>query len=210
MNQYTTQNQNQMNMGQGGGQGGMRLGAHEFLETQEALRSKTAEIEMFGLFAAQARDPPQPQLKEQLHRRKMKGYQTLVGMMNAQGQGMNAQMMNPQMQQQMQQMGQMNMNNQARIGLNNPQMPQPNPNASTMSDFSIATIALNWHKMGSVTAMMWANECANPQLRMFHVNAANNCQQMAFECFQFLNAMGLYQVPQLADHTMQTMMGMMR
>ncbi|WP_238933682.1 hypothetical protein [Brevibacillus choshinensis] len=34
-----------------------RFAAHDFLETQEALRSKHAEIEMHGLFAEMAQDP---------------------------------------------------------------------------------------------------------------------------------------------------------
>lgn len=192
MNQYRSAR----NAAGGGVQAGMRFGAHEFLETQEALRSKTAEIEFFGMLMSQARDPHLRDIMSSQQRRMMQAYETLMGLMMNQG-----------MQQQVQQMQQqMSMNNQMRIGLHDPQMPAPNPRAVMMSDFSIATIALNWHKMGSVAAMYWANECVQPQLRMYYVNAANSCQQMAYECFQFMNANGLYQVPQLEDHTMQTMM----
>lgn len=52
-----------------------RFAAHEFLETQEALRSKHAEIEMHGLFAEMAQDPQLKNMVLNHQRQIMNAYQ---------------------------------------------------------------------------------------------------------------------------------------
>lgn len=171
-----------------------RFAAHEFLETQEALRSKHAHIEMHGLFAEMAQDP---QLKEILTRHQraiISAYQQGVNLL--QGKGVNVAF------QPIQQIraGQMPM-----VGLQTPQMPTPNPHPSRLSDMTISTLMLNLHKSGAAIGMLWAAECVDPDIRQYHVNGANACQQMAYETWQYMNVRGYYQAPQLADHTMNTM-----
>lgn len=172
-----------------------KFAAHEFLETQEALRTKHAGIEMHGLFADMAQDP---QLKNMIlnHQRSI---------INAYQQGVNLLMGKGVNMQSAPGMGMMRTTQQTAVGLNNPQMMAPNPHPNRLSDMTIATIMLNWHKAGSAIGMLWANECVDPQIRQYHVNGANLCQQMAYETWQYMNMKGYYQAPQLADHTMNTM-----
>ncbi|HZG16732.1 MAG TPA: spore coat protein [Candidatus Bathyarchaeia archaeon] len=172
-----------------------RFAAHEVLETQEALRSKHAEIEMHGLFAEMAQDP---QLKDIISRHQriiINAYQQGLNLLQGKGVNVTAQA------------NQLRMIQQPSIGLQNPQMTTPNPHPSRLSDMTISTIMLNWHKAGSAIGMLWAAECVDPDIRQYHVNGANNCQQMAYETWQYMNARGYYQAPQLADHTMNTMIG---
>jgi len=173
-----------------------RLGAHEFLETQEALRSKVAEVELYGVLINQADDPHLRDILQNQQRRMLQSHQAMLSTLMSQGLQPQATPHTPQV----------NTYEQVRIGLNNPTIPVPNPRAKEMSDFSIATVALNLHKAGATMSMNWTLECTQPSLRMMHATCANICQEMAYELFQYLNQVGQYQVPQLADHTMQTMM----
>ncbi|GAA4715061.1 spore coat protein [Brevibacillus fulvus] len=172
-----------------------RFAAHEFLETQEALRTKHAEIEMHGLFAEMAQDPQLKNMITRHQRTVINAYQQGINLLL--GKGVNVT--------NMPHVPQMRMMEQTSVGLHNPQMVPPNPHPSRLSDLTISTIMLNWHKNGSMVSMMWANECVDPQIRQYHISGANLCQEMAYETWQYMNARGFYQTPQLADHTMNTM-----
>ncbi|WP_400163601.1 spore coat protein [Brevibacillus sp. TJ4] len=177
-----------------------RYAAHEFLETQEALRTKHAEIELHGLLAEMAQDPHLKNMILKHQRMVLTAYQQGINLLAGKGVQVTATMAHP-MQMQMQR------TEPTTVGLRQPQMPQPNPHPTRLSDMTISTIMLNWHKSGSAVSMLWANECVDPQIRQYHVNGANMCQEMAYETWQYMNMKGYYQAPQLADHTMQTMIG---
>ncbi|MBL0387401.1 spore coat protein [Tumebacillus sp. ITR2] len=184
--------------GQTGGQQGLRFGAHEFLETQEALRCKAADLELYGVLISQAQDPHLRDILANQQNRMVQSYQqclALANMGNANA-GVATMAHTPQT----------NVYENIQVGLHNPMQPAPNVNAKTLSDRTIATVALNLHKAGAIFGMQWALECTIPQLRGFHATCANVCQEMAYELFQYLNYTGVYQVPQLADHTMNTML----
>ncbi|KEO85236.1 spore coat protein [Tumebacillus flagellatus] len=176
----------------------MRFGAHEFLETQEALRSKAADIELYGVLISQAQDPHLRDILHNQQNRMVQAYQQCLSVANPQNYASGVATMphTPQT----------NVYENVQIGLHNPMMQPPNPNAKTMSDVTIATTALKLHKSGAVCSMQMALECTQPQLRSFHATCANVCQEMAYELFQYMNYTGVYQVPQLADHTMNTML----
>ena len=87
-------------------------------------------------------------------------------------------------------------------------MSTPMTNAKTLSDQTIATLALNTHKSGSVMGMQWANECVDPNLRMYHVNGANMCQEMAYEIWTWMNQNGYYQPPTFNTQQTAQMTGM--
>jgi spore coat protein CotF len=189
MNRYQQPMQGMQGQGQG-----LKFGAHEFLETQEALRSKAAEVELYGLLIAEAEDPHLRDILTNQQRRMMQAYQEGLGLLMNQG----VQPIVPHTPQ-------VNVYERVQIGLNHPQSPAPNPNPSYLSDRTIATVALDLHKGGAKNAISWALECVLPQIRLYHATCANECQEMAYECWQYLNYNGYYQVPQLADHTMNTM-----
>jgi spore coat protein CotF len=171
-----------------------RFAAHEFLETQEAIRTKAAHIELYGVLFSMVQDTHLKDILFNQQERMLQGYNYGINLL--QGRGIHMTPHTPTLR----------IYERPETGLQQPQMPAPNPNATKLSDFSIATIALNMHKSGSAISMLWACECVDQQIRMYHATSANICQEMAWEMFQYMNTMGYYQAPQLADHTMQTML----
>jgi spore coat protein CotF len=170
-----------------------RFAAHEFLETQEAVRTKVAHLELYGVLFSMAEDTHLKDILYNQQQRMLEGYNYGVALL--QGRGIPMHPHTPVLR----------VYEQPQTGLNQPQLPAPNPNATRLSDFSIATIVLTMHKTGSAISMLWASECVDQQIRMYHATSANICQEMAWEMFQYMNTKGYYQAPQLADHTMQTM-----
>lgn len=171
-----------------------RFAAHEFLETQEAVRTKAAHLELYGVLFSMAQDTHLKDILFNQQSRMLDGYN--FGVQLLQGRGINRMPAHTP---------ELRIYERPQTGLQQPSMPAPNPNASQLSDFSIATIALNLHKTGSAVSMLWACECVDPQIRQYHATSANICQEMAWEMFQYMNDKGYYQAPQLADHTMRTM-----
>lgn len=172
--------------------------AHEILDSMEALRTKAVEIEQHGLFATQCQDPQLKTLLKNHQQRMIQAYQQGVGILQGKGAAMNHQP--PTLT-----------NADYTIGVQNPaQMTtSPNPMPSQLSDYSITALALNTHKAGAMMGMMWASECSDPNLRSFHIQGANLCQEMAYELFQYMNARGYYQPPTFQDGThLSTMVGM--
>ncbi|WP_338453097.1 spore coat protein [Niallia oryzisoli] len=170
-----------------------RFGAHEFLETQELIRSLAANIELHAVCAFMTNDNELKSILSRHIQGMEQSYQQAVNLLQNKGVNMNPPRYG------------MHIQHQPQIGLNNPAMSPPNPQAQRLSEMSIGTIILNTHKAGSIFGMQWANECGEPQLRQLHITCAVNCNNMAYEVWQYMNRKGYYQVPQLADHTMQTM-----
>lgn len=161
----------------------MNFAAHELLETSEALRVKSAQIEQHGLFANQCKDQ---RLKETLSRHQQQmitAYQQGINLL--QGRGASITHQPPVFN-----------NQQANLGVyDQATMAAPPVNTQTLTDSTIATLALHTHKTGAVIGMQWANECVDRQLRMYHVNGANMCQEMAYEIWTWMNQNGYYQPP---------------
>nr|WP_272899176.1 spore coat protein [Caldalkalibacillus salinus] len=84
-------------------------------------------------------------------------------------------------------------------------IPAPDNQAKRLSDITISTLILNSHKAGSMQGMVWANECVDPELRALHTTSAHNCQQMAYEMWQFMNARGYYDAPSMPRNVAATM-----
>jgi spore coat protein CotF len=171
----------------------LSFAAHEFLETQEAVRAIAAHIELYGVLFAMAKDTHLKDILYNQQKRMIEGYNYGVSLL--QGRGIQTTPHTPHL----------HIYEQPQPGLHHPQMTPPNPNATELSDMSIAAIALNLHKTGSAVSMLRACECVDQQIRMYHATSANICQEMAWEMFQYMNYRGYYQAPQLADHTMKTM-----
>ncbi|WP_281884424.1 spore coat protein [Paenibacillus sp. YYML68] len=170
-----------------------RFAALEFLETQEAVRTKAAHIELYGVLFSMVSDQHLKDILYNQQKRMIEGYNFGVNLL--QGRGVQLHPHTPELR----------VYERPQTGLQQPSMPAPNPNATQLSDVSISTIALNLHKAGASMSMQWACECVDPQVRQYHATSANICQEMAWEMFQYMNYRGYYQAPQLADHTMRTM-----
>lgn len=156
------------------------------LETTELARKLTADIELHMLGSDMTQDP---ELKDLLlrHVRAMETtYRHAVSLLQNKGASLTSAAVY-----------QADLNAHPHVGLGQQSMiPAPNTfNARRLSDVTICTLALNSHKAGSMFGMAWANECVDPDVRALHVTSANNCQQMAYEIWQYMNARGFYQAP---------------
>lgn len=174
----------------------MNLAAHELLETSEALRTKAAEIEQHGAFANQCHDQQLRSILIKHQQLMITAYQQGVSIM--QGKGAQITHQSPTFHA-----------NQVTTGMHNQMtMSAPSANTQTLSDQTIATLALNAHKSGAVMGMQWANECVDPQIRMYHVNGANLCQEMAYEVWAWMNQKGYYQPPTFTTSQVNQMSSM--
>ncbi|MGO4886355.1 spore coat protein [Anaerobacillus sp. MEB173] len=174
----------------------MNFAAHELLETSEALRTKAAEIEQHGALAYQCNDQQLKAIIKKHQQLMVTSYQQGINLM--QGKGVQITHQIPNFQQA-----------NPTIGMENQmQMASPMANTQSLSDQTIATLLLNTHKSGAVMGMQWANECVDPQIRMYHVNGANQCQEMAYELWNWMNQNGYYQPPTFSATQTNQMMGM--
>ncbi|MCK8488361.1 spore coat protein [Paenibacillus sp. MBLB2552] len=161
-------------------------GAHEFLETNELLRKLTADIELHALFAGMTNDQALRTILQR-HIQMMDGaYHQVIRLMQFKGMDVSKTTAAHRL----------NLQQTPHVGFQQPQsIPAPSVNVQQLSDMTISTILLNSHKAGSAIGMLWAAECVDPDVRSLHVMCANNCQQMAYEMFQFMNERGYYEVP---------------
>ncbi|PZD96664.1 spore coat protein [Paenibacillus sambharensis] len=172
--------------------------SHEFLATNELMRKITTDIELHALFASMTSDRD---MQDMLYRHIQSMNSTLqraVSVLQNRGMDMSRlSMYQPQAQY------------RPHTGFQDPHMiPAPVMNMespSRVNDITISTAILLTHKAGSVFGMMWATECVDPELRALHVMAANNCQQMAYEIWQLMNARGYYEVPSMPMNDIQQM-----
>lgn len=170
---------------------------HEFLETNELLRKLAADIEFHAMCAEMATDPELRHMLQRHVQHMDQTYEQAIQLLRSKGSAVTASASRP-----MQIHSQ-----QAHAGFQNPQ-PIPEPQTSKvnrLSDLTISTLILNAHKAGSVFGMMWANECVDPEVRSFHVMCANNCERMAYEVWQFMNARGFYEVPAMPMNDVRMM-----
>ncbi|PZE20554.1 spore coat protein [Paenibacillus xerothermodurans] len=87
-----------------------------------------------------------------------------------------------------------------QIGLQNQQIvPSPTYNGRRLSDFIITTL-------GSVLGTVSVNESTDPDIRAFLTMCVNNCQQMAYEVWQHMNARGYYEPPEMPAGAVREMM----
>jgi spore coat protein CotF len=161
----------------------MNMAAHELLETSEALRTKAAEIEQHGLFVNQCQNQNLKGILQRHQQLMINAYQQGINLL--QGKGGQVTHTHPNF----------NVHN-VEVGMENQTvLSGPNPNATVLSDQTMSTLSLNTHKSGAVNGMMWANECVDPQIRSYHVQGANLCQEMAYEIWHWMNQSGYYAAP---------------
>jgi len=170
-----------------------QFGAHELIGMQEALRQKSANVEMLSFLSQQVQDGTLRGMLEHHARVIFDHYSQGVRIL--QGHSTN---------QTVQQTYQQIVNSQPKLGLRNPSMPVPNTQAGTPSEQTIATTALGLHKYGTIAWTNFALECTNPQLRTYLMNGAAMCDRMAYEVWNFMNQKEYYQVPTLQANTTQS------
>ncbi|MCM3703276.1 spore coat protein [Paenibacillus macerans] len=93
---------------------------------------------------------------------------------------------------------------QPMYGLRQPETQTPAHSTDQLDDADVALALLNCHKQSAALKMKAALEMANPALRHFVQASAGRCADMAYECFQYANQKGYYQVPTLQENTTDT------
>lgn len=170
---------------------------HEFLETNELVRKLAADIEFHAMCAEMTTDPELSSMLQRHVQHMDQTYHQAIQLLQNKGTPMAASTTRHMQIH----------SHQAHAGFQNPQpIPEPKTeHVNRLSDLTIATLILNCHKAGSVFGMMWANECVDPDVRSFHIMCANNCERMAYEVWQYMNARGYYEVPAMPMNDVRMM-----
>jgi spore coat protein CotF len=172
----------------------MPFGAHETMEVHEILTEKLNMISHFNLYASQTKNPELRNMITRHLQEEIKSYDAIVAYTHDYTQftpvtpNTNVNHIKP---------------DQIQYGLNNPSMLAPETNA-VLNDYEVASAMLICHKNGANNGVKASLEMADPNLRQMLMNGAFNCVNQAYEVFLFMNEQGMYQVPQIKDHTAKT------
>lgn len=173
-----------------------QYGAHELAGMNEALMTKSANVELLAFLSHHVSDQRLQAMLMNHAETIYAHYSEGIGILQGQQRSVN---------QFFGQSYQQTANPTAKLGLRNPSMPNPNIQAQSPSEQSICTIALNIHKFGAIGWTTLALECTNPQFRSYLMAGSSMCDRMAYEVWSFMNQKGYYQVPTLQQNTTQTM-----
>lgn len=172
----------------------MPFGAHETMEVHEILMEKINMITHFNFYATETQNQQLIDMIIRHQQEEIRSYNEIVAYthdytgFNPVPPQTNIRGIMPQ---------------DIKYGLNNPPPSSPEIDAA-LSDSEVATAMLCCHKNAARNGMWATLECADPNLRRMLLNSAANCANQAYEVFLFMNQQGLYQVPQLKDHTAKT------
>lgn len=172
-----------------------QYGAHELAGMNEALMTKSANVELLSFLSHHVSDQRLQAMLLHHAETIFAHYTEGIAILQGQHSGLQYGFQNYQQF----------TNAAPKLGLRNPSMPSPNMQAQSPSEQSICTVALNIHKFGAIGWTTLALECTNPQFRSFLMAGANMCDKMAYEVWTFMNQKGYYQVPTLQQNTTQTM-----
>ncbi|MBM4765176.1 spore coat protein [Bacillus sp. B15-48] len=172
----------------------MPFGAHEAMEVHEVLSEKINMISHFNIYAQQTQNQQLMEMINRHQQEEINSYDAIVAYTHDYTQftpippNTSVSQVTP---------------DQIQYGLNDPTMIAPETNA-VLNDYEVAMAMLHCHKNAAANGVKAALEIADPNLRQMLTNGAINCINQAYEVFLFMNEQGLYQVPELKDHTAKT------
>ncbi|TCN22625.1 spore coat protein [Mesobacillus foraminis] len=172
----------------------MPFGAHETMEVHEILTEKLNMISHFNLYASQTKNPELRNMITRHQQEEIKSYDAIVAYTHDYTQftpvppNTSVNHVMPE---------------DIQYGLNNPSMLAPETNA-VLNEYEVASAMLIAHKNGAMNGVRASLEIADPNLRQMLMNGAINCINQAYEVFLFMNQQGMYQIPQIKDHTAKT------
>lgn len=102
----------------------------------------------------------------------------------------------------------MQIGNDTKYGLTPGQPKKPITSANEINDAIISSWMLSCHKQMATGKVSAALETTNPVVRRVLQDSIQNCIEMAYELSLWQNKNGYYQVPQLSQQDMQTMLNM--
>lgn len=166
------------------------LGAHEVMELHEVLTDAIDGINQFQLYKPHIQDPQLNGILDNHIGFMTQEYNNMVQALNQNNMGEGIPYRAPKAQQPI-------------YGLRNPQ-PQSPIAGDFLDDRDVASGMLGCHKASASMKMMATLECAQPNLRRMVLQGANNCAEMAYEVWQYMNQKGYYQVPTMKQMTTNT------
>lgn len=179
----------------------MKFGTHEAMEMHEVLSESACMIDHYAMYLNQCQDTELRRVLERQQRHMIDAYNTKVNVM--QGQGIDVSRV-PRATMGASTTG-MTMETRPEYGIQQSSPMVPRPDAKTLSDRTIATGALVFHKCSAVRSTSAALECANPHLRNLLASSARSCMEMSYELFQYMNHKGWYPVPMMPEHVINQM-----
>lgn len=170
-------------------------GGHELFDAHETISSLINLLDQYQMYEQYIQDPELKSIAQRQSSFVTQMYNTMVECFQS-GQDPTV----PTQQYKMTQ------NNNVIYGLQPGQPKKPNPSIQNISDQGLSSYMLSHTKsLGSVLAMT-AAEITNPVLRRVVADSVPNCIEMGYELFLYQNKHGYYQVPQLNQQDMNTML----
>lgn len=170
-----------------------QMGAHEIMELHEVLTDAIDGINQFELYRPHVQDQQLGSIIDKHISFMTQEYNTMVQALNQKGGNPGAPFRAPGA-------------TEPVYGLRNPQPQSPSMNVRRLSDREVASGMLGCHKASAMVKTIATLECADPQLRRLVQQGINNCCEMAYETWQYMNQHKFYQVPTLAEQTTNTML----
>lgn len=170
-------------------------GGHELFDTHEALSTLIGGLEQYLLYEQHIQSP-ELKTMHQRHRTFMSQlYNTIVETLKT-GQEPTVKTQNYHMEQ----------SNDVIYGMQPSAPKAPSQSVSEINDQCVSEYMLGVMKSTSAAFTMTALEVTNPVLRRVFADSVPNMIEMAYEVFLFQNKNQYYQVPQLPEQDMQTIM----
>jgi spore coat protein CotF len=170
------------------GQPVVNYGAHEVLEVSEILRMAIDSIHVGQMFRPLVKDQQLTQIIDRQLQFMVQEYNGMVNMLNHRGMQQAIPYRTP-------------LNVTPQYGLNQPPKEQPVGSPQQMNDGDVGSVLLGSMKSSASMKMMASLECADPEIRRALAQSSVNCNEMAYEIWNFMNQKGYYQVPTMKDTT---------
>jgi spore coat protein CotF len=175
----------------------MNHGAHELLDVHEVLGAMIGGLNQYVLLRDQIQDPELLSIMDRQYPFMLDEYNLT---MEAYKTGHDPK--HPTRSYNMQ------MGNDTNYGLTPGEPKKPITSANEINDAIISSFMLSCHKAGAAGKTAAALECTNPVVRRVLQDSVPNCIEMAYEISLYQNKKGYYQVPQLSQQDMNTMLNM--
>lgn len=170
-------------------------GGHELFDTHEALSTLTGGLEQYMLYEQYIQSPELKKMHDRHRTFMTQLYNTIIETLKT-GQEPAVKTQTYHMEQ----------SNDVIYGMKPSAPKTPSQTVSQINDEHVSGYMLGITKATSSAFTMTALETTNPVLRRVFADSVPNMIEMAYEVFLFQNKNQYYQVPQLPQQDMETIM----
>ncbi|WP_339214011.1 spore coat protein [Solibacillus sp. FSL W8-0372] len=175
----------------------MNHGAHELLDVHEVLGAMIGGLNQYVLLRDQIQDPELLSIMDRQYPFMLDEYNLTMEAYKTRHDPKH-----PTRSYNMQ------IGNDTNYGIKPGEPKKPITSANEINDDIISSFMLSCHKAGAAGKTAAALECTNPVVRRVLQDSVPNCIEMAYEISLYQNKKGYYQVPQLSQQDMNTMLNM--